>query len=77
MQTCIGPSEERVSMAGICCGYSDNLLLRAADVTIKEGQPLVLAVPRQSFIGAETFATSLEEVAAASGCVAVCSGGFR
>ncbi|MCD7846342.1 MAG: UbiX family flavin prenyltransferase [Oscillospiraceae bacterium] len=32
--------------AGICSGYSDNLLLRAADVTIKEGRPLALA-PRE------------------------------
>ena len=31
------------TVAGICSGYSDNLLLRAADVTIKEGRPLVLA----------------------------------
>ncbi len=29
--------------AGICMGYSDNLLLRAADVTMKEQRPLVLA----------------------------------
>ena len=29
--------------AGICAGYADNLLLRAADVTIKEHLPLVLA----------------------------------
>lgn len=33
--------------AGICSGYADNLLLRAADVTIKEGRPLVL-VARES-----------------------------
>lgn len=33
--------------AGICSGYSDNLLLRAADVTIKEGRKLVL-VARES-----------------------------
>lgn len=32
------------TLAGIACGYSDNLLLRAADVTIKECRPLVLAV---------------------------------
>lgn len=30
--------------AGICCGYADNLILRAADVTIKEQRTLVLAV---------------------------------
>ena len=29
--------------AGICSGYADNLILRAADVTIKEQRPLVLA----------------------------------
>lgn len=33
--------------AGILSGYSDNLLLRAADVTIKEGRKLVL-VARES-----------------------------
>ena len=31
--------------AGIVSGYTDNLLLRAADVTIKEKRPLVLAAP--------------------------------
>lgn len=33
--------------AGVACGYSDNLLLRAADVTLKEGRKLVV-VPRES-----------------------------
>lgn len=35
------------TMAGIACGYSDNLLLRAADVVIKERRTLVV-VPRES-----------------------------
>lgn len=34
------------TVAGIVSGYSDNLLLRAADVCIKENRPLVL-VPRE------------------------------
>lgn len=32
------------TLAGIHSGYADNLLLRAADVTIKEQRPLVLCV---------------------------------
>ena len=32
------------TLAGVHSGYADNLILRAADVTIKEKRPLVLAV---------------------------------
>lgn len=32
------------TLAGVASGYSDNLLLRAADVTIKEKRKLILAV---------------------------------
>lgn len=35
------------TVAGIYNGYCENLILRAADVTIKEGRPLIL-VPRES-----------------------------
>jgi len=35
------------TLAGISSGYSENLLLRAADVTIKENRPLII-VPRET-----------------------------
>lgn len=38
------------TLAGIASGYADNLLLRAADVTMKERRPLIL-VPREAPLG--------------------------
>jgi 4-hydroxy-3-polyprenylbenzoate decarboxylase len=35
------------SLAGIVCGYTDNLLLRAVDITLKEGRPRML-VPKKT-----------------------------
>ena len=51
---CLGMAVVPCSMktaAGIHSGYSDNLLLRAADVTLKERRPLAL-VPRECPMGA-------------------------
>ena len=39
------------TVAGIHSGYAENLLLRAADVTLKEGRPLVLC-PREAPLSA-------------------------
>ena len=47
------------TVAGICSGYSDNLLLRAADVTVKEGRTLVLAA-RESPLSAIHLRNLLE-----------------
>ena len=38
------------SLAAICCGYTDNLLQRAADVCLKENRKVVL-VPREMPLG--------------------------
>jgi len=54
------------SLAGIVSGYTDNLLLRAADVTLKEGRKLVLC-PREAPMGK----IHLRNMLAASECGAV------
>lgn len=49
------------SLAAISMGLATNLVYRAADVTLKEGRPLVLAVPPSSL-----SAIDLENIARAS-----------
>lgn len=53
------------TVAGIASGYADNLLLRAADVTIKEGRPLVLAARETPF--SAIHLRNLAELASISG----------
>ena len=57
------------TVAGIACGYSDSLLLRAADVTVKEGRRLVL-VAREAPLSA-IHLQNLARLAALPG-VSVC-----
>lgn len=49
------------TMAGIAHGYSENLILRAADVTLKEGRQLIL-VPRETPVNAIHLRNQLELV---------------
>ena len=39
------------TLASVACGFSDSLLARACDVTLKEGRPLIL-VPRETPLSA-------------------------
>ena len=56
------------TLAGIVSGYTDNLLLRAADVCLKEGRKLVLC-PRETPLGVIHLRNLYE--AARAGCVIV------
>lgn len=56
------------TLAGIASGYSDNLLLRAADVCLKEKRQLVL-VPRETPLGLIHLENMVR--AARSGCIIV------
>ena len=56
------------SLAGIVSGYSDNLLLRAADVCLKEGRRVVL-MPRETPLGIIHIKNML--AAAEAGCAIV------
>ena len=56
------------TLAGIVSGYADNLLLRAADVCLKEGRKLVLC-PRETPLGVIHLRNLYE--AARAGCVIV------
>lgn len=56
------------SLAGIVSGYAENLILRAADVCMKEGRKLVL-VPREMPLG-RVHLRNLKE-AADMGCVII------
>ena len=56
------------TLAGIASGFSENLLLRAADVCLKEGRPLVL-VPREPPLS-RIHLRNLKE-AADSGCTII------
>jgi 4-hydroxy-3-polyprenylbenzoate decarboxylase len=56
------------SLAGIVSGYTDNLLLRAADVCLKEGRRLVL-VPREMPLGQSHLRNLLE--ASRLGCAII------
>ncbi len=53
------------TLAGIACGYAENLLIRAADVCLKESRKVVL-VPREMPLG-QAHLHNLQ-LAAAYGC---------
>ena len=64
------------TVAGIACGFSDNLLLRAAACTLKERRPLVL-VPRETPLSAIHLRNMLTLAEAGAVILPACPGFYH
>lgn len=62
------------TLAGVASGLGNNLILRAADVTLKEGRKLVL-VPRETPVGTIAL-ENMVRVSRAGGCILPAMPGF-